>query len=203
MKLFRLKYKGLSGTPAGENRKLVNKFFVESLVGYISAEGITIPNYLKIGQLPDFRYGKHGKPYFNSSELSNIFFSLSHTKDFVGLVFAKSEIGFDCENISARNYPKEKLEKISNRVFSADEVEYCFSESSLNEDEEVANRFFEIWTAKEAYSKFTGNGFAEGFRDFSVMNMIGNTITSNSIDDDELSIRYAICGNEAELSKND
>ena len=31
-----------------------------------------------------------------------------------------------------------------------------------------AGRFFEIWTAKEAYMKYTGRGFSEGFRSFSV-----------------------------------
>ena len=36
-------------------------------------------------------------------------------------------------------------------------------------DEGFKNRFFRIWTAKEAYMKYTGNGFSEGFKNFSVL----------------------------------
>ena len=190
MKLFRLKHKGLSGTPSGEGRELLNRFFVESLIEYLKTENREASVQLLDGQMPAFLQGNHGKPYFESKELSNIYFSISHTRDFAGIAMNDSEIGFDCENISARNYPKERFEKIANRVFSACEIRYCFDDENNYE-----NRFFEIWTAKEAYSKYTGNGFSEDFRSFSVMDMIGKNIQIGTID--EASIMYAICTGDA------
>ena len=207
MKLFRLNYKGLSSTPAGEGRERLNSFFVESLIEYLNVENISVSNELAKGLMPELSYGEHGKPYFKSFELANIFFSISHTKDFAGVAFAKSEVGFDCENMSTRNYSEDRIRKIANRVFCSDEIEYVFSEIERFEE-----RFFEIWTAKEAYSKYTGTGFSEEFRSFSVMekmNEIDNSVQEKNKPVsiitrkfEETDIMYSLCAENKELQNN-
>ena len=196
MRLFRLSYKGLSSSPDGNDREILDNFFVDSLIEYLNIVGVDVPKDLSLGKKPLLIYGAHSKPYFESKELSGIFFSISHTKDFAGIVFAKTEIGFDCENLRYRSNPVERIRKISARVFAEDEKDYCYAIPG-----KVTERFFEIWTAKEAYSKYTGKGFTEGFSSFSVIDKIGKTIHTAVFED--IQIAYAICADETELNNNE
>ena len=203
MKLFRLKYKGLSASPKGEDREKISDFFINSLIDYLRDEKLDVPTYLIAGQLPEFAYGEHGKPYFKTDELSEIYFSLSHTKDFAGIAFAKSEIGFDCENVSSRNYSMERLKKIANRVFTAKEKDYCFDISTHADSNEVEKRFFEVWVAKEAYSKYTGTGFSAGFKNICTIDIVGENIICRATEEHKGDIiSYAICSDKSERINN-
>ena len=141
-------------------------FFCETLVDYLKANGRNVPDSLLNGEAPVTHKGPHGKPYFSDSELSGVFFSLSHTKGHNLLCFSNAEIGADCENIKARPGIETRLKAIARRCFTEDEQAYVAPAEGG-----AVLRFFEIWTAKEAYMKYTGKGFSQGFRSFSALNL--------------------------------
>lgn len=75
----------------------------------------------------------------------NIHFNLSHTGDYVVCAISENAVGVDIEHIR-KNYLK-----VARRFFTDSEYQW------IGEDE---NRFLRIWTLKEAYSKYTGQGIA-------------------------------------------
>lgn len=84
-----------------------------------------------------------GKPYFEKLKLH---FSITHTANLWGCLLAPSSCGVDIEYIRPCNF-----EKIAGRFFSENEIKYV--------KEEGIKGFFDIWTAREAYGKYTGEGF--------------------------------------------
>ncbi len=116
---------------------------------------------------------KHGKPFF--PKVKNLHFNISHSGRYWVCLFDTENIGIDIEDYSTRNMPTKRFKDISDRFFKPDETNYVLGSSDANEesegdmDEELKNRFFRIWTAKESYMKYTGNGFTEGFKNFSVL----------------------------------
>ena len=93
---------------------------------------------------PEILRGEHGKPYFKDSD---IFFNCSHCKFGAACIVADCEVGVDIQEI------RKVKPAVIKRVCTDSEIE------SIKTDED----FIRIWTMKEAYSKYTGNGFAEGF----------------------------------------
>lgn len=89
------------------------------------------------------RKTKLGKPYFENKD---IFFSNSHTENFWGVAFFKDNIGFDLQVHKGNN-----IEKIARRFFDEAEENYV-KENGLD-------GFYHIWTRKEAFGKYTGQGF--------------------------------------------
>jgi len=88
---------------------------------------------------------EYGKPYFKDSD---IFFSYSHCKNAVACAVSKSEIGVDIELI------REVKPAVIKRVCCENELKIIKN----------AEDFIKIWTMKEAFAKFTGRGFAQGFK---------------------------------------
>lgn len=129
--------------------------------------------------------GEHGKPYFTTA--INMHFSISHSGRYWACMLDSQNVGLDIEDMSRRNLTAKRLQDIAKRFFTEDEQILVIGvqaelnelndlndseESILNEellDNKTKNKFFRIWTAKEAYMKFTGNGFSEGFDKFSVL----------------------------------
>ena len=95
------------------------------------------------------------KPYFKWNPFH---FSVSHSKEVLGIAFSKYPLGLDIQD--HRNCKKEKIAK---KFFHPDEIAHVNSEN-----------FFKIWTAKESYVKFKGNGIDKTFREFSVFDNIEN-----------------------------
>lgn len=96
-----------------------------------------------------------GKPHFADPAIP-VRFNLSHTVDkasgrFAAAVFLSDtvEVGVDVEFV----HPMHNRGALMRRLFSAAEQEYV-----LSSDGESA--FFELWCAKEAYLKWTGEGFS-------------------------------------------
>ena len=91
-----------------------------------------------------FDISKHGKPYLKGYE--NIDFNISHTK---GMAFCAvsdtSKVGVDTEHIRPIKY------NIMKTCFHPKEIEYV---EQFGDDE----HFFEVWTKKEAYTKYLGTG---------------------------------------------
>lgn len=91
-----------------------------------------------------------GKPYFEGLE---IYFNISHSRDIWACLIGPDCCGLDVQYVKPCNY-----EKIARRFFSSSENMYI-KEAGLE-------GFFEIWTRREAFGKYTGEGFFGEFRDF-------------------------------------
>ncbi len=115
-----------------------------------------------------FTYGPHGKPYFGENcfgKNTDLFFSLSHSGNYVLCALAHEEVGADIQKIPEAEMKKtERERKIAERFFF--ERERLWYQDA---GEEVRReRFYRIWAAKEAYIKWTGNGLTEGLSSFEV-----------------------------------
>ena len=139
------------------------------------------------GLLPGEQKGPHGKPYFYESGFEGVFFSRSDTKGYKTIGFSDGEIGVDCENTEARPGIESRFRMIAKRYFSEDELRYIDPEASG-----AVGRFFEIWTAKEAYMKFTGRGFSEGFRSFSVFGLANAVVETGRVEGAP-HVVYSVC----------
>ena len=161
--------------------------FNEALIDYMRVTGKSMPASLLRGEMPETRKGKHGKPYFAEQELKDVFFSRSHSHEYEIVCFSDGEIGVDCEDLQARKDRAADFEKIAKRYFAEDENKYI--EPGRPGAEE---RFFDIWTAKEAYVKYTGRGFAEGFNGFSVFRLPEVEIKTGRLEDAP-HVVYSVC----------
>ena len=93
----------------------------------------------------------NGKPVF--LEHQEIHSNLSHSGNYVVCAVSQCEVGVDIEgNRSVRT-------SIENRFFSEEECRWvCEADGEKLHNE----RFFRLWTLKEAYSKMTGEGISKG-----------------------------------------
>ncbi|MCD8048728.1 MAG: 4'-phosphopantetheinyl transferase superfamily protein [Clostridia bacterium] len=89
-----------------------------------------------------FERGEHGKPYVKGE---SIYFSLSHSGDVLICAVGRSEVGADVE--------KMREIKRSERIAAR-----CFAGEKISDERD----FFKHWTRKEAFLKYTGEGFSGG-----------------------------------------
>ncbi|GHU35541.1 hypothetical protein FACS1894105_04440 [Clostridia bacterium] len=120
-----------------------------------------IRNYLGDDRDIEITAGEHGKPYVVGNY---VHFSLSHSGDIIVCAVSDSPVGIDCE--CAERLADHNMKRIAKRFFTPDEIAYFDNGGSESFAEK---RFLEIWTKKEAYAKYTGRGFPDGFGDFSVI----------------------------------
>ena len=101
-----------------------------------------------------FINNKHGRPYIeNDMSSGELFFNISHTDDIILIAISRIEkLGVDIENVSK----KRNISQIAKNYFSSKEIE-AFEELPI---EEKNDRFFALWTLKEAYVKACGKGLA-------------------------------------------
>lgn len=109
---------------------------------------------------------KMGKPRFDGCE--GLSFSISHSGGLTCCAVSYDEVGFDIQ----QTLPGFRFADIARRLFSAAEHEAVISVGG----EEQIQRFYRIWTAKEAYVKLDGEGVARGFRAFSVVSGDGHLL---------------------------
>ncbi len=91
-----------------------------------------------------FKYNKNGKPYVENGP----HFSISHSGDYIFIVFDNKEIGIDVERI--RDVNPKLLGKIA-----TDEEINNFDNENFNTE------FLKLWTLKEAYFKYKGTGITD------------------------------------------
>ncbi|MBO5869812.1 MAG: 4'-phosphopantetheinyl transferase superfamily protein [Clostridia bacterium] len=97
-----------------------------------------------------FSRTENGKPF---AENADVFFSISHSKDYVVCAVDDNEIGVDIEQI------RQVESRITNISCTERDKKYIFGEAdSETLTPEMLNRFFEVLTAKEAYFKYIGSG---------------------------------------------
>ncbi len=96
---------------------------------------------------------ENGKPYFKEVPIQ---FSVSHTGSLWVCLMDEDPVGVDIQQMR-----KCRSEKIAGRYYTPDEREYM---EAMGE-----SGFFRIWTRKEAYVKFTGEGINESMKNFSTL----------------------------------
>lgn len=88
-----------------------------------------------------------GKPVFK--ERTDLYFNISHTANIVVVVMARKPIGIDIDG--NRNFSDRMIDKF----YSKKEAQWVYGNELRKSD-----RFFNIWTMKEAFSKMRGDGIA-------------------------------------------
>ena len=87
---------------------------------------------------------EHGKPYLYGHE--GFEFSLSHSGDMVVLAVSGKPVGADVEIVKGKDW------RMFHRFLSEDEMKM------IETSREPEERFFEVWTVREAFSKEEGQG---------------------------------------------
>ncbi len=104
-------------------------------------------------------YGVNGKPAIE--DVPDFCFSLSHSGDYVIIAVCDRSVGIDIQE-----YRHQKaMKSIADNVFTEKEKAYLESDTS---SDMYTKRFFQIWSAKEAYIKMTGEGLLRDFKSFDV-----------------------------------
>ncbi|MBR2411976.1 MAG: 4'-phosphopantetheinyl transferase superfamily protein [Clostridia bacterium] len=103
-----------------------------------------------------------GKPYLKNADCN---FSISHSGKYVAAAVNRSvRVGIDIEKI------KPVKAGIVRHIFTKNDTDYVFGGKTpvgLIEDGAVLERFFRVWTYKEAYVKMTGEGITDNVKSFS------------------------------------
>ena len=114
-----------------------------------------------------FARDERGKPYCSNA---NMFFSISHSKERVICAVGEGPLGADIE----------KIRFVEPRILRAcckeSDFEYILGNMGKLPDSftpEQAARFFSLWTAKEAYCKYTGVGVS-GMKSISLKDISHN-----------------------------
>ena len=133
-----------------KNRFIIHRGFLRTILG----------NYLNIEPYKiKFEYQKLGKPFIDTTP--QIFFNSSHSNNIGLFAISKAgDIGVDVEFIR----PLTDINLLTKRFFAREEYQLIFS---LPEKEGL-EKFFEMWTLKEAFLKATGEGIGSGLKDVSV-----------------------------------
>lgn len=105
-----------------------------------------------------------GKPYF--ADVPDLYVSLSHSDAYCIVALAPCRVGVDLQ--SHQKFPNENdadaLQRylhLAQRFFHPVENAYV--------QRQPQKRFFEVWTAKESYVKYTGVGLDDDFWTYSVI----------------------------------
>ncbi len=110
---------------------------------------------LTAAQLGPLVFGEQGKPAFSLRE--EICFSISHSGDYWVCGFSELPLGLDLQQHQTRLPP----ERLSRRFFHPLENAYLASREYAP--------FFDAWSAKESWVKYTGRGFRDAPDSFSVV----------------------------------
>jgi 4'-phosphopantetheinyl transferase len=106
------------------------------------------------------QYTEKGKPYVAGGP----FFNVSHSGDYAVMVSGTAPVGIDIEHTG--NPRGGNFASLAEEFFHPDEFRYFGKNPSLQ-------RFYEIWTQKEAFAKMKGDGLGIGLKTFSVLNLDG------------------------------
>ena len=118
---------------------------------YISQKGdsrILAPRMLMMynGRNETLRYDENGRPCFDRA-----FVSISHSGSLWACALSDAPCGVDIQRKQ-----DVRFDKLASRYFTESEA--------ARVSKEGRDAFFEIWTAKEAYAKLTGEGLAKTYR---------------------------------------
>ncbi len=107
-----------------------------------------------------------GKPYIEGYPGFN--FNISHSGDIIAIAYGDTCVGIDVEHIRCR----ESDLKVAKRCFLDEEYRFITEDVyELDVDgisHSVEERFFMVWTMKEAYLKYKGTGISVPMNSFEV-----------------------------------
>lgn len=111
----------------------------------------------------EIRKMEKGKPYCSDAPEQG--FSISHSGGLWGCVFWQGPVGLDLQEEQLRADQKLseaqiRCRKLARRYFHPAEADFV---ESAAEPEAVLKRFFALWSAKESYVKYTGQGIDDQF----------------------------------------
>ena len=134
---------------------------------------IILAKYLNIRPAAiEFALDENQKPFINIKKNKGLHFNLSHSGEWVLLAVSNDEIGADIELIN-RQF---KYKDILTDYFSEDEVNFIQRDLS-------GERFFLLWTRKEAFTKATGKGLDSPMKHIPSLNgqyvSPGNILSTN------------------------
>ena len=113
-----------------------------------------VKNFTGQTKEPIIAYGQYQKPYCINYR---VHFNASHSGNYTAVAVSDSEIGIDIESL------REYSPAVAKKYFTEGEIEYI---SAAKQRQQRDRRFFELWTAKEAYLKMTGEGVRGGISTF-------------------------------------
>ncbi|MBR3832767.1 MAG: 4'-phosphopantetheinyl transferase superfamily protein [Lachnospiraceae bacterium] len=155
------------------------------------------PENLVIGK------GEYGKPYVEGHPEFN--FNISHSGNMVVVAYGDSPVGIDVEGIRYR----ENDLKVAKRCFMPEEYAFITSEEFDVDLEGISHsveeKFFMVWTMKEAYLKYKGTGISVSMKSFQVNPyegvVVGEKLSCQTLIIDEYV--YAVCVDEnVEINMN-
>src|SRR5665648_388687 len=167
--------------------------YAEVLIRARACERLSIRN-----QDIQFAANTFGKPYLLNAP--SFHFNISHTRSALVAAVGDSPVGIDIEKINIAD------PDVAGKVFTADEYAYVFSNNNMKDI-----RFNEVWTKKESYLKWTGEGWSPDSHKIDVLREpIASQIASMEVSGYVVSICSAIMNNypeiiqirEADLSEN-
>ena len=133
------------------------------------AAGLLMQDIIKkeCGILPHdlvIQKNENGKPYI--AAFPEFQFNISHSGNAVAMAYGNTAVGIDVEKIRANDL------SIAKRCFTESEYDYIvnnkYSYSEHGEFVSCEQRFFTIWTMKEAYLKYIGKGLSVPLNSFQV-----------------------------------
>lgn len=101
-------------------------------------------------------YEKEGKPYL--VEYPDVFFNLSHSGDLVCCAISNYQVGIDVQKHGIVK------EGIAQRFFTQQDNQMLAACEEAKREE----LFFRMWSVKESFIKYTGEGMRRGFDTFSI-----------------------------------
>ena len=120
----------------------------------------------------EIKKGKHGKPYVLNLPAH---FNISHSGSYVVVAISDRPIGIDIEII------KDFSAILAKKLFNEDELKYISGTETSRKKFLMQKSFYEIWTAKEAYLKYLGDGISGGVNSLS-FKLEGSKLTPNKKD---------------------
>lgn len=106
----------------------------------------------------EYEFGEWGKPFLKYHP--GIHFSLSHSGEYAVCSIGDKVMGNDIEFIKPGRL------KVADRFFAKEELEWMYA---VQDEEEITERMFRIWTMKEGFMKATGKGISLPLQDFAVL----------------------------------
>lgn len=95
--------------------------------------------------------GEHGKPFFTLQP--GIHYNVTHSGKYVACIFTGQEVGIDIQE-----HKEVRYQQMMKRMVPAEIEEKILGEKDWKKD------FFDQWTLREAYVKWTGEGFSRDLR---------------------------------------
>lgn len=151
--LFKQAYPLLSSQ---RRRRIAETKSLNSQIRLAAAELLLRQAMKEQGYFPDelrYTYNQDGKPYL--ADNPGLFFSLSHSGEYVMCVLSDSECGCDLQ--------EDRMFRIAaaKRFFSHSEYQSILNAAS---DEEKKDLFFRYWTIRESWFKYLGTGIMKDIR---------------------------------------